>query len=110
MWFVFPQLAGLGRSATSRHFAITGRAEAQAYLGHPLLGPRLQDCVAILQDLGAGDPVAVLGPVDAQKLQSSLTLFAAVAADPAPFVDALDLLFGGRPDERTQSLLAVSSR
>ncbi|MGH8995740.1 MAG: DUF1810 domain-containing protein, partial [Acidimicrobiales bacterium] len=73
MWFVFPQIAGLGSSAMARRFAISGLAEARAYLAHPVLGPRLRECVSVVAQLGVDDPVAVLGPVDALKLRSSMT-------------------------------------
>jgi uncharacterized protein (DUF1810 family) len=104
MWFVFPQLAGLGRSATAQHYAISGPAEAQAYLAHPVLGPRLRECAAALTGLDTTDPVAVLGGIDAQKLQSSMTLFAAVSAEPV-FGAVLDRFFGGRSDPGTTSRL-----
>ncbi|SDE71082.1 Uncharacterized protein, DUF1810 family [Blastococcus fimeti] len=105
MWFVFPQVAGLGRSATARHFAISGPDEARAYLAHPVLGPRLRECARALVELDGSDPVTVLGPVDAQKLRSSMTLFA--HADPAEpvFRAVLDRYFGGREDEATTSRL-----
>ncbi len=81
IWFVFPQIAGLGFSSTSQHFAIFGLAEARAYLANPMLGPRLVECARALIDLEGADPRAIFGSVDAQKLQSSMTLFA--EADPA---------------------------
>ncbi|MDT7529052.1 DUF1810 domain-containing protein [Sphingopyxis sp. SE2] len=100
MWFVFPQVAGLGRSAMAQRFAISGLEEARAYLKHPLLGPRYVECVSALQDLIGHDPVAVFGEVDAVKLCSSLTLFE--AADPRPlFGAALDRWFAGVRDQRT---------
>src|SRR4051794_718607 len=98
MWFVFPQLAGLGRSAMAQRYAISGPAEARAYLAHPVLGPRLLDCARAVTELDTGDPVAVLGGVDAQKLQSSMTLFAAVAPGEPIFAQVLDKLFAGVPD------------
>jgi uncharacterized protein (DUF1810 family) len=104
MWFVFPQLAGLGRSATAQHYAISGPAEAQAYLAHPVLGPRLRECAEALTGLATADPVQVFGGVDAQKLQSSMTLFAAVSAEPV-FSAVLDRFFGGRSDPGTTSRL-----
>jgi uncharacterized protein (DUF1810 family) len=105
MWFIFPQVAGLGRSATAQHFAVSGLAEAAAYLAHPVLGPRLVRAARVLTELDRTDPVAVLGPVDAQKLRSSMTLFA--RADPAQtvFQQVLDRFFGGVPDEATTSRL-----
>lgn len=105
MWFVFPQIVGLGRSATAQHFAVSGLDEARAYLAHPVLGPRLLECTRALADLHASDPVAVLGPVDAQKLRSSMTLFA--HADPAEplFRAVLDRHFDGAEDDATASRL-----
>lgn len=105
MWYVFPQLAGLGRSDMSRRYAIASIDEARAYLAHPLLGARLRECVATLQDLVGTTAEAVFGSVDAEKLHSSLTLFH--VAEPAErlFAAALDRWFGGRPDPRTIALL-----
>ncbi|MBN1093359.1 DUF1810 domain-containing protein [Blastococcus sp. TML/M2B] len=105
MWFVFPQIAGLGRSATAQHFAISGLDEARAYLAHPVLGPRLLECTRALAELDASDPVAVLGSIDAQKLRSSMTLFA--HADPAEplFRAVLDRYFAGAEDDATTSRL-----
>ena len=105
MWFVFPQLAGLGRSQTAQRYAISGAAEARAFLGHPVLGPRLVACARALLEAGSTDPVQVLGPVDAQKLQSSMTLFAAAEPDHTVFLDVLDKFFGGSLDEATTSRL-----
>lgn len=105
MWFVFPQVAGLGRSATAQHFAISGLDEARAYLAHPVLGPRLRECARALAELDGSDPVAVLGPVDAQKLRSSMTLFARADPDEPLFRAVLDRYFGGREDEATTSRL-----
>lgn len=79
MWFVFPQVAALGHSAISERFAIHSLAEARAYLAHPVLGGRLRECVGTLQDLSGTTAERVFGPVDAAKLTSSLTLFAAAA-------------------------------
>ena len=104
MWFVFPQLAGLGRSATAQRYAISGPDEARAYLAHPVLGPRLQKSAGALTELDTTDPVAVLGGIDAQKLRSSMTLFAAVSGQPV-FTSVLDQYFGGAPDPGTTSLL-----
>jgi uncharacterized protein (DUF1810 family) len=101
MWFVFPQTAGLGHSGTARHFAIAGRDEAAAYLGHPVLGPRLRECASVLTSLPGTDAVAVLGPVDAMKLRSSMTLFAAAAPDETVFREVLEKYFDGEPDQRT---------
>src|SRR3546814_15498425 len=75
MWWIFPQLAKLGRSSTAQQFAIHSVKEAQAYLDHPILGPRYLECVTALQDLNTSDADAVFGEIDAKKLRSSLTLF-----------------------------------
>ncbi len=105
MWFVFPQLAGLGRSATAQRFAISGLAEARAYAAHPVLGPRLAECARVLVDLPRADPVEVLGEVDARKLQSSMTLFARAVPGERAFQDVLDRYFAGVPDAQTLSRL-----
>lgn len=110
MWFVFPQLAGLGHSQMAEHYAISGLDEARAYLGHPVLGPRLVEVAQALTGLTETDPVAVLGSVDAMKLRSSMTLFARAAADGSDqgqaFQAVLDHYFAGREDEATLRLLA----
>jgi uncharacterized protein (DUF1810 family) len=103
MWFVFPQIAGLGRSGMAQRFAIPGLAEARAYLAHPTLGRRLVESARALTALDTADPVAVFGPVDAQKLQSSMTLFALAAPDEPVFREVLDHYFGGVEDEGTTS-------
>lgn len=100
MWFIFPQLAGLGRSAMAQRYAIADGDEARAYLAHPLLGPRYVECVSVLQDLIGSDALAVFGDVDAVKLRSSLTLFEAVSGR-ALFGAALDRWFGGERDQKT---------
>jgi uncharacterized protein (DUF1810 family) len=107
MWFIFPQLAGLGRSETARFFGIRSLAEARAFLAHPLLGKRYIECVAALQDLVTSDPVAVFGEVDAMKLRSSLTLFEAVEQSPL-LAAALDRWFGGQRDRDTIRFLDES--
>jgi uncharacterized protein (DUF1810 family) len=100
MWFVFPQIAGLGASATSKAFAISSVAEARAYLDHPVLGPRLLESAGILADAVRGAQ-EILGTVDAQKLRSSMTLFLRVAPEQPLFQRVLDRHFGGRPDPAT---------
>jgi uncharacterized protein (DUF1810 family) len=105
MWFVFPQLAGLGRSGMAQRFAISGLEEARAYLGHPTLGRRLVEAARALTDLDTADPFAVLGPLDAQKLRSSMTLFALAAPDQPIFREVLDHYFDGELDEATTSRL-----
>ena len=104
MWFIFPQLAGFGRSSTAQFFGVRGLEEAAAYLAHPVLGARYVECVEALQDLATSDPVAVLGEIDAMKLRSSLTLFEAVRPS-ALFAAALERWFAGTRDEATLRLL-----
>ena len=112
MWFVLPQVAGLGRSETAVRYALPGLdgpGGARAYLAHPVLSPRLKACARALAALPGGDPVAVLGPVDAVKLRSSMTLFEAVAGEDAGvFAAVLEKFFGGRRDEATLDLLERS--
>jgi uncharacterized protein (DUF1810 family) len=104
----FPQFAGLGHSSKSEFYAIALLAEARAYLAHPVLGPRLLECAQILTDLGGRDPEHVLGPVDALKLRSSMTLFMVAAPDAPKFREVLERYFGGVPDDRTVGLLKRS--
>jgi len=105
MWFVFPQLAGLGRSPTAQFYAIASFDEARAYLEHPLLGPRLRQCVeALLPHAGKRTAEQILGPIDALKLKSSLTLFGQIEPN-ALFDRALLNFFGGWRDELTLALL-----
>jgi uncharacterized protein (DUF1810 family) len=101
MWFIFPQLAGLGHSATARRFAISSRAEAKAYLDHPVLGARLRECVRLTNGVGGRTASEVFGNIDEMKFHSSLTLFANVTADNAEFNGALQKYFGGEPDRPT---------
>jgi len=105
MWFIFPQIAGLGRSPTARFYAITDLDEARAYLAHPVLGPRLVDAVEAINALPGRDAHAVFGSPDDMKLRSCLTLFR--AADPAEptFQQALDKYFAGREDLLTMERL-----
>ena len=109
IWFVLPQVAGLGRSETSRMYGLRGLEEAQAYLAHPVLGPRLRECCEALLALDGSDPVAVLGATDAVKLRSSMTLFAEAAErsddDAAPFREVLSRYFHGEADHATLSRL-----
>ncbi len=105
IWFVFPQIAGLGSSEMSRRYAIGSRAEARAYLEHPVLGPRLIECAGALLALPGSDPAAVMGELDAVKLRSSMTLFALTeGADPI-FARVLDRYFGGVGDRATEQRL-----
>jgi uncharacterized protein (DUF1810 family) len=105
MWFIFPQVAGLGFSSMSQRYAISGLAEARAYLKHPVLGPRLGECARILADTDGGTAGDIVGPVDAMKLRSSMTLFAAAAPDEPVFGEVLAKYFGGVPDEATLARL-----
>jgi uncharacterized protein (DUF1810 family) len=105
IWYVLPQLRGLGLSGMSQRYGIASLAEAQAYLAHPLLGPRLRECVAALNAQHGRSAADVLGELDAMKWRSSLTLFAAVAGPDSIFHDALAKYFGARGDPRTLELL-----
>lgn len=108
MWFVFPQIAGLGRSAMAQAYALATLDEARAYLAHPVLGPRLVDMVATLQDLpAAATAEGVLGAVDAMKLRSSLTLFVLAGAPPS-FRAAIDRWFDGVLDPATIAQVAAA--
>jgi len=106
MWFVFPQIAGLGRSPSAQRFAISGKSEAVAYASHPVLGLRLRECAKALVDSNESDPVRMLEPVDALKLRSSMTLFAETVPDEPAFQQAaLVKYFTGAADEKTLDLL-----
>lgn len=106
MWFIFPQVQGLGRSATARHYAISGLEEARDYLGHPVLGLRLRQCCEAVLAIDGASAEQVLGSTDAMKLRSSMTLFARAAPDERLFDEVLERFFGGRPDAATDELLA----
>lgn len=101
MWFVFPQLAELGRSATAKFYGLSGADEARAYLAHPILGPRLKACCEILLEPHQATAVEIFGTIDAMKLRSCLTLFAAVDRDEAVFQKCLFRYFDGRGDPAT---------
>ena len=105
MWFIFPQIAGLGLSAMSQRYAISGLAEARAYLEHLVLGPRLVECATILAATDGKSAAEILGSVDAMKLRSSMTLFAVAARDQPAFSAVLTKYFGGTPDEATLARL-----
>ena len=104
-WCVFPQVAGLGSSPTAQHYAISSLEEARAYVGHPVLGPRLRECAAALLDLPSSDPVRVLGHIDAMKLRSSMTLFDRAAPEEPLFRQVLEKYYGGERDDATLSRL-----
>jgi len=105
MWFVFPQIAGLGSSPMASKFAISSRDEAKAYLEHPVLGPRLRECTRLVTAVPGRSIEEILGYPDDLKFRSSMTLFAAVAADGADFTAALDRFYGGEGDAATLARL-----
>jgi uncharacterized protein (DUF1810 family) len=105
MWFVFPQVEGLGQSAISRRYAISSLAEARAYLAHPVLGPRLRECSAVVAGLSGVTAEQVFGGIDALKLRSSMTLFRQAAPDEPVFGEVLDRYFGGADDPATLALI-----
>jgi uncharacterized protein (DUF1810 family) len=105
IWFIFPQLAGLGHSPMAQRFAIGTREEAVAYLGHGVLGPRLSECTALVNAVEGRTIREILGSPDDLKFCSSMTLFGAVSSDPE-FAEALRKFHGGTPDRRTLALLA----
>lgn len=107
IWFIFPQLLGLGRSPTSRFYAISAIEEARAYLAHPVLGPRLLECVDVVLALPAGiGAVDIFGELDARKVQSSMTLFARAAPEEQRFAATLQRFYDGEPDVATDVTLA----
>ena len=110
MWFVFPQLRALGRSATARHYGIADRAEAEAYARHPVLGPRLVECTRLLLGVHGRSAHDIFGSPDDLKLRSCLTLFEAVMPAESAFAEALARYYDGRPDERTLELLGPPDR
>jgi uncharacterized protein (DUF1810 family) len=105
MWFIFPQIAGLGRSETARRFAIASRLEAQEYLRHGILGPRLVDCARAVCRVEGRSAYEIFGSPDDLKFRSSMTLFAEVAGDEGIFAEALRKYFDGRPDGVTLAAL-----
>lgn len=109
MWFVFPQIAGLGQSPTARKYAVTGMDEAQAYLRHPVLGPRLVECAGVVAGLEGRTAAEIFGGIDERKLHSSMTLF--LRADPrqSVFQAVLTKYFAGMPDAATDRLLTGQS-
>ena len=101
MWFVFPQIAGLGHSATAQHYAISSRAEATAYLGHPLLHTRLRECTGLVVAIAGRTVGEIFGSPDDLKFHSSMTLFGSVATDREIFMTAIEKYFDGVPDRQT---------
>lgn len=108
MWFVFPQLRGLGRSATAQYYGIGSPDEAAAYLQHPVLGARLRECVGLVLAVDGASAHAIFGSPDDLKFRSSMTLFAAVAPSEPLFRRTLDKYFGGEPDPATAEILRSS--
>jgi uncharacterized protein (DUF1810 family) len=106
IWFIFPQIAGLGRSPASRHYAISSLEEARSYLRHPVLGPRLLECSEIVATTERKTAMEIFGPIDAQKLRSSMTLFMRAAPEQPLFQQVLDRYFEGRPDPATDDLIS----
>ncbi len=101
MWFIFPQIAGLGHSPMAQKYAISGRAEAHSYLQHPVLGPRLTECTRLVTQVEGRTIEAILGGIDALKFRSSMSLFATIAEENAAFLEALRKYYGGEMDELT---------
>jgi uncharacterized protein (DUF1810 family) len=108
MWFVFPQLDGLGHSVMARRYAIRSIEEAKAYLEHPVLGPRLLECCQALISLQGKTAAQIFGDPDDLKLRSSMTLFSRVPDAPGEFTEVLEHYFGGREDQRTLEMLTPS--
>lgn len=109
MWFIFPQIDGLGTSQTTRFYSIKSRQEAEAYLEHPLLGPRLRECAEAAVKVEGRTAAQIFGPIDERKLQSCATLFAAVSPAGSVFQRVLDRFFQGQRDGRTLELLGLAS-
>ncbi len=105
MWFVFPQIHGLGRSSTARHFAISSMDEAEAYLAHPVLGERLRRCTGLVNAVSGRSAFDIFGSPDDMKFHSSMTLFARASGGDALFDTALERYFGGRQDPATLAIL-----
>lgn len=107
MWYIFPQIAGLGQSSTARYYSIRDLEEAREYYAHPVLGQRLREISGALLDLRGSDPVAVFGGIDSMKLKSSMTLFAVAAPDDPLFQQVLDKYYGGEQDALTLRILGL---
>ena len=105
MWYVFPQMEGLGRSQMAQRYAISSRSEAEAYSTHSILGPRLRECTEIVNAVEGRSANDIFGSPDDLKFRSSMTLFDAVADDPTPFRTALELYYNNEPDPKTLELL-----
>ena len=108
MWYIFPQIAGLGQSSTARYYSIRDLEEAREYYAHPVLGQRLREISGALLVLRGSDPVAVFGGIDSMKLKSSMTLFSLAAPDDPVFQQVLDKYYGGEQDALTLRILGLS--
>lgn len=109
MWYIFPQMAGLGYSETSRYYGIKSKSEAQAYLNHPILGARLIEISEVLLSTSLNDALSVFGSPDDLKLHSCMTLFASLKDTHPVFLDVIDRFFQGEKDSRTIALLQRKS-
>ena len=107
MWYIFPQIAGLGQSSTARYYSIRDLEEAREYYAHPVLGQRLREISGALLELRGSDPVAVFGGIDSMKLKSSMTLFALAAPDDPLFQQVLDKYYSGEQDALTLRILGL---
>ena len=107
MWYIFPQITGLGQSSTARYYSIRDLEEAREYYAHPVLGQRLREISGALLELRGSDPVAVFGGIDSMKLKSSMTLFAVAAPDDPLFQQVLDKYYGGERDTLTLRILGL---
>src|SRR4029453_3336876 len=105
MWFIFPQIVGLGFSEMSQRFGISSIEEARAYLAHPVLGPRLIECASVVAGTSGRTAEQIFGDIDAVKLRSSMTLFYRAAPEEPVLVQVLERFFGGQPDAATDRLL-----
>lgn len=106
MWWVFPQLASLGSSDRAKYYGLRDVADARAYLAHPVLGPRLLEATRAMLAHAGADPIEILGAIDARKLRSMATLFAAVPGAPSEFAQVLAVFYDDRPCERTREALS----
>jgi uncharacterized protein (DUF1810 family) len=108
IWFIFPQIAGLGRSSTSQHYAIASLDEATAFLAHPVLGARLRECARLVLDVRGHTAEEIFGSLDAMKVRSSMTLFHRAAPDEPVFAEVLDRYYAGAADSATDARLGSS--
>ncbi len=109
IWYVFPQLTGLGRSEMSRYYSVASLDEARAYLAHPVLGPRLRECSGAVLAIEGSTAERIFGPVDALKVCSCMTLFSRAAPGESPFEEVLERFYDGRTDPNTDRLLGIAA-